>query len=62
MLPARGAAARAQEDPQNCRERERGEHQEECQASTIKNEAEYRLTVGKGKPQIAVRQVPQVQA
>src|SRR4030095_5359667 len=51
-----------QEDPQNARERERGKHQEKRQASTIKNEAQYRLTVGKGKAEIAVRQVPQVQA
>ena len=51
-----------QEDPQHCRERERGEHQEQRQASTIKDEAQYRLTVGEGKAQIALRQVPQVQA
>src|SRR5262245_20746841 len=52
----------SQENAQNCRTRERGKHQQQRQASPIENQGQYRLTVGKAKSEIAVCQVPQVEA
>src|SRR5215475_3086422 len=51
-----------QNDAEHCRQRERREHEQQRQACAIENEAQYRLTIGKRETEVALPEIPKIEA